>query len=62
LHQNGEYNTILITQGIDMYVDTRTAVRARGTTLVADNGLMAAAVMVLEGKTIFILLARSFGD
>jgi hypothetical protein len=27
-------------------------VRARGTTLVADNGLVVAAVMVLEGKTI----------
>ncbi|MFT5251740.1 MAG: dipeptidase D [Flavobacteriales bacterium] len=53
VHQkNGDTNFDFDTQGIDMYVDADW-VRARGTTLGADNGLGVAAIMaVLESKTI----------
>jgi dipeptidase D len=53
VHQkNGDTTFDFDTQGIDMYVDADW-VRARGTTLGADNGLGVAAIMaVLESKTI----------
>jgi dipeptidase D len=51
VHQK-RYNFDFDTQGIDMYVD-EDWVRARGTTLGADNGLGVAAIMaVLESKDI----------
>ena len=53
VHQkNGDTTFDFDTQGIDMYVDADW-VRARGTTLGADNGLGVAAIMaVLESQTI----------
>jgi dipeptidase D len=52
VHQKNSDTILISTQGIDMYVD-EDWVRARGTTLGADNGLGVAAIMaVLESKDI----------